>query len=32
VFINLLKSDPTFGVSLLTAVAERVRNLAAGIN
>jgi CRP-like cAMP-binding protein len=32
VFINLLKSDPTFGVSLLAAVAERVRNLAAGIN
>jgi CRP-like cAMP-binding protein len=32
VFIKLLKSDPTFGVSLLAAVAERVRNLAAGIN
>lgn len=32
VFLNLLKSDPTFGVSLLTAVAERVRNLAAGLN
>jgi CRP-like cAMP-binding protein len=32
VFLNLLKSDPTFGVSLLTAVAERVRNLAAGVH
>jgi CRP-like cAMP-binding protein len=32
VFMNLVKTDPTFGISLLTAVAERVRNLAAGIN
>lgn len=32
VLLSLLKSDPTFGVSLLTAVAERVRNLAAGVN
>lgn len=32
VFLNLIKSDPTFGSSLLTAVAERVRNTAAGIN
>ncbi len=32
VFLNLLKSDPTFGVSLLSAVAERVRGLAAGVN
>jgi CRP/FNR family cyclic AMP-dependent transcriptional regulator len=32
VFLNLIKSDPTFGASLLTAVAERVRNTAAGIN
>lgn len=31
VFLNLIKSDPTFGASLLTAVAERVRNTAAGI-
>lgn len=31
VFLNLVKSDPTFGASLLTAVAERVRNTAAGI-
>jgi CRP-like cAMP-binding protein len=30
VFLNLIKSDPTFGSSLLTAVAERVRNTAAG--
>jgi CRP-like cAMP-binding protein len=32
VFLNLVKADPTFGVSLLTAVAERVRNTAAGLN
>ena len=32
VFLNLVKTDPTFGASLLTAVAERVRNIAAGIN
>ena len=32
VFLNLIKSDPTFGASLLTAVAERVRNTAAGLN
>jgi CRP-like cAMP-binding protein len=32
VFLNLIKSDPTFGASLLTAVAERVRNTAAGVN
>jgi CRP/FNR family cyclic AMP-dependent transcriptional regulator len=32
VFLNLVKSDPTFGSSLLTAVAERVRNTAAGLN
>jgi CRP-like cAMP-binding protein len=32
VFMNLMKTNPDFGVSLLTAVAERVRNLAAGIN
>lgn len=32
VFLNLIKSDPTFGSSLLTAVAERVRNTAAGLN
>jgi CRP/FNR family transcriptional regulator, cyclic AMP receptor protein len=29
VFMNLLKSNPAFGVSLLTAVAERVRSIAA---
>jgi CRP-like cAMP-binding protein len=32
VFLSLVKSDPTFAVSLLTAVAERVRNMAAGLN
>jgi CRP/FNR family transcriptional regulator, cyclic AMP receptor protein len=32
VFLNLVKADPTFGVSLLTAIAERVRNMAAGVN
>lgn len=32
VFLNLVKTDPTFGVSVLSAVAERVRNLAAGVN
>jgi CRP-like cAMP-binding protein len=31
VFLNLVKSDPTFGASLLGAVAERVRNTAAGL-
>jgi CRP-like cAMP-binding protein len=31
-FMNLIKTDPDFGVSLLSAVAERVRNLAAGVN
>jgi CRP-like cAMP-binding protein len=31
VFVNLMKADPGFGISLLAAVAERVRNLAAGI-
>lgn len=32
VFMSLVKTNPVFGVSLLTAVAERVRNLAAGVN
>lgn len=31
VFVNLMKADPGFGISLLAAVAERVRNLAAGM-
>src|SRR6266513_2897814 len=31
-FLNLVKSDPTFAVSLLSAVAERVRNMAASFN
>ena len=32
VFLNLVKSDPTFCISLLAATAERVRNTAAGTN
>jgi CRP/FNR family cyclic AMP-dependent transcriptional regulator len=32
VFLNLIKSNPTFGVSLLGAMAERVRNTAAALN
>jgi CRP-like cAMP-binding protein len=32
VFLTLVKSDPTFGIALLGATAERVRNTAAGIN
>jgi CRP-like cAMP-binding protein len=32
VFLNLMKTDPSFGVALLSAVAERVRSLAAGVN
>ena len=32
VFLSLVKANPTFGVSLLTAIAERVRSMAAGVN
>ena len=32
VFLNLVKSDPTFGISLLSSMAERVRNTAASVN
>jgi CRP/FNR family cyclic AMP-dependent transcriptional regulator len=32
VFLNLVKSDPTFGISLLSSMAERVRNTAAGMS
>jgi CRP/FNR family transcriptional regulator, cyclic AMP receptor protein len=32
VFLNLVKSEPTFGISLLAASAERVRNTGAGVN
>ena len=32
VFTNLVKSDPTFGISLLSTMAERVRNTAAALN
>jgi CRP/FNR family transcriptional regulator, cyclic AMP receptor protein len=31
VFLSLVKSDPTFGIALLGATAERVRNTAAGL-
>jgi CRP-like cAMP-binding protein len=31
VFLSLVKSNPTFGISLLGATAERVRNTAAGL-
>ncbi len=30
VFLNLVKTDPTFGVSLLGAMAARLRSLSAG--
>ena len=32
VFLNLVKSDPSFGISLLSAMAERLRAIAAGVN
>lgn len=32
VFLSLVKADPTFGISLLSSMAERVRNTAAGVN
>jgi CRP-like cAMP-binding protein len=32
VFLNLVKADPTFGISLLAAMAERLRNTAAALN
>ena len=32
VFLNLVKADPTFGVSLLGAMAERLRHVAAAVN
>jgi CRP/FNR family transcriptional regulator, cyclic AMP receptor protein len=31
VFMNLVKSEPTFGISLLSAMAERLRNTAAAL-
>ncbi len=31
VFLNLVKSEPTFGISLLAAMAERLRNTAASL-
>jgi CRP/FNR family transcriptional regulator, cyclic AMP receptor protein len=32
VFLNLVKSDPSFGISLLSAMAERLRTMGAGVN
>lgn len=32
VFLNLVKSEPTFGISLLSSMAERLRTTAAGIS
>ncbi|HJT61304.1 MAG TPA: Crp/Fnr family transcriptional regulator, partial [Burkholderiales bacterium] len=32
VFLNLVKSDPGFGISLLSAMAERLRAIGAGVN
>lgn len=32
VFLNLVKSDPNFGISLLSGMAERLRTTAAGVN
>jgi len=32
VFLNLVKSEPMFGISLLSSMAERVRNTAAAVN
>jgi CRP-like cAMP-binding protein len=32
VFLNLVKTEPTFGISLLGAMAERLRNTAAAVN
>jgi CRP-like cAMP-binding protein len=31
VFLSLVKSEPTFGISLLSSMAERLRNTAAGL-
>jgi CRP-like cAMP-binding protein len=32
VFLNLVKSEPSFGIALLSATAERLRNTAAALN
>ena len=32
VFLNLVKSEPSFGIALLSAMAERLRNTAASLN
>jgi CRP/FNR family transcriptional regulator, cyclic AMP receptor protein len=32
VFLNLVKSEPSFGIALLSATAERLRNTAASLN
>ena len=32
VFLSLVKSEPAFGIALLSAMAERLRNTAAALN
>jgi CRP-like cAMP-binding protein len=32
VFVNLVKSEPSFGIALLSAMAERLRNTATALN
>jgi CRP-like cAMP-binding protein len=32
VFLNLVKSEPSFGIALLSATAERLRSTAAALN
>jgi CRP/FNR family transcriptional regulator, cyclic AMP receptor protein len=32
VFLNLVKSDPAFGISLLSTMADRLRTMGAGVN
>ena len=32
VFLNLVKSEPSFGIALLSAMAERLRNTATALN
>jgi hypothetical protein len=32
VFLSLVKSEPAFGIALLSGMAERLRNIAAALN
>ena len=32
VFLSLVKSEPSFGIALLSAMADRLRNTAAALN